>query len=310
VLVASQTADDGAVYRLTDELAIVQTVDFFTPIVSDPYQFGAIAAANSLSDVYAMGGRPVTALNIVAYPRNSEEMPLSALADILQGGADKAREAGIDIVGGHSIDDATPKYGLSVTGVLHPDHIWRNLGGQPGDVLVLTKPLGTGILSTAVRKGATDEAVAIEVSQLMATLNRAAAEVAAQGEVHACTDITGFGLLGHLREMVADGACGARLELERIPVIEPTRACAAAGHVPGGSRRNLKAVEGHVWFDDGVDEIDRIVLCDAQTSGGLLLAVPRDRAEALVADLAAAQVEAAAIGEIVADHPGTIHVAS
>jgi len=308
VLVGSETADDGAVYRLTDELAIVQTVDFFTPIVSDPYQFGAIAAANALSDVYAMGGRPVTALNIVAYPRKSEEMPLSGLAEILRGGADKATEAGANIVGGHTIDDPKPKYGLCVTGVVHPDQVWRNLGGQPGDRLVLTKPIGTGIVSTAVRKGKVSAEVAAEVSALMATLNRTAAEIAAQGPVHACTDVTGFGLLGHLREMVADGACGARLELGRVPVIATTRDCAADGDMPGGSRRNLQAVQAHVRFDDGVSEIDQLVLCDAQTSGGLLLAVPPARAEALVGELRAVEVPAVEVGEIVATDPGFIRV--
>jgi selenide,water dikinase len=308
VIVASQTADDGAVYRLTDDLALIQTLDFFTPIVSDPYEFGAIAAANALSDVYAMGGRPVCALNIVAYPRKSDEMPLSALADILRGGADKAREAGIDILGGHTIDDSEPKYGLSVTGVVHPDRIWRNLGAQPGDSLVLTKPLGTGIVSTAVRKGEAPEALAREVSALMATLNRVAAEIAGDTEVHACTDVTGFGLLGHLREMLSDGRCGVRLSVAATPVIEQTRAFVERGFVPGGSRRNLTSVEPSVSFDGAVSDVDRLVLCDAQTSGGLLLAVPSDRAELLVAQLRTAHVAAAVVGEVVADHPGMIHV--
>ena len=310
MLVAGQTADDGAVYRLSDELAIIQTVDFFTPIVSDPHQFGAIAAANAISDVYAMGGRPVVALNVVTFPRNSAEMPLSALADILRGGADKAREAGIDIVGGHTLDDQVPKYGLCVTGVVHPDRIWRNLGAEPGDCLVLTKPLGTGIVSTAVRKGEATEAVAREVSELMAMLNRVAAEIAQEGEIHACTDVTGFGLLGHLREMLADGACGARISVAATPVIGPTRAFVERGFVPGGSRRNLQSVEPNVRFDEAVSDVDRLVLSDAQTSGGLLLAVPRDRSETLLAQLRAAEVAAAIVGEIVATHPGRIHVTS
>ncbi len=310
MLVASQTADDGAVYRLTDDLAIIQTVDFFTPIVSDPYQFGAIAAANALSDVYAMGGRPVAALNIVTYPRDNAEMPLSALADILRGGADKARDAGIDIVGGHTIDDQVPKYGLCVTGVVHPDRIWRNVGAQVGDILVLTKPIGTGIVSTAVRKGEATDALAREVSELMATLNRAAAEIAQETDVHACTDVTGFGLLGHLREMLGDGCCGARISVAATPVIAGTRTFAERDFVPGGSRRNLKAVAPHVSFDPGLSDVDRLVLCDAQTSGGLLFAVPSGQAESLLTRLRAAAVTAASIGEIVASHPATIHVTS
>ncbi len=307
VLVGVKTADDGAVYRLSDELAMIQTVDFFTPIVDDPYAFGAIAAANSISDVYAMGGRPVLALNIVGFPRKSETAPLSVLKEILRGGADKAREAGIEIAGGHTINDAEPKYGLCVTGLVHPDKIWCNIGGRAGDQLILTKPLGTGIITTALRDGKAADGVRDAAVDSMMALNRRSAEIAAQVEVHACTDVTGFGLLGHLREMIGEDL-GARVSLAAIPVLEGTRALASQGSVPGGTKRNKASLDGVAIFAAVIDEVDRLVLCDAQTSGGLLLAIPPESVQGLLDQLHAAGVAAAAVGELIDKPAGKIEV--
>jgi len=306
VLVGTKTADDAAVYRVSGELAIIQTVDFFTPVVDDPYLFGAIAAANSLSDVYAMGGRPAFALNVVGFPRDSNKVPLSTLGTILRGGADKAREAGIDIVGGHSVDDSEPKYGLCVTGFVHPDKFWTNVGAKAGDRLVLTKPIGIGVITTALRAGKAGDGVAQGAIDCMATLNRAAAEVAGEVGVRACTDVTGFGLLGHLREML-DGV-GARIRLSVVPVLAGARELAAAGSVPGGSHRNKASLDRDVSYDDAVEEVDRVVLCDAQTSGGLLFAVEESKAADLMSRLAAAGVVAAEIGEFGGVPEGKIEV--
>lgn len=297
------------VYCLTDRLALVQTVDFFTPVVDDPYLFGAISAANSLSDIYAMGGRPILALNIVAFPRNNVEAPLSMLREILRGGADKAGEAGIDIVGGHSIDDPEPKYGLVVSGLVHPRRAWRNDTGHAGDVLVLTKPLGTGIITTALRS---DRARAEDVEAaigVMAALNRGAAEAALEVEIHACTDITGFGFLWHLREMLGEGGIGARIRVADVPILAGARELAAEGVVPGGTYRNRQAIEGILNVEDGVSEDDQIILSDAQTSGGLLLAVAPDDCDRLVEALQARNVPiAAVVGELFADRAGRIMV--
>ncbi len=306
VLVGAETCDDAAVYRLTDTLALVLTVDYFTPIVDDPYVFGQIAAANSLSDVYAMGGRPIAMLSIVGFPR--DKLPMAVLGEILRGGADKAREAGVSVVGGHSIDDAEPKIGYAVVGLVDPARIWRNVGARPADALVLTKPLGTGIISTAIKQ-AKAPAAAVEAAQrTMATLNRAAAEAAAAVPVHAATDVTGFGLLGHLREMTVGSGVAARVSAGRVPLLPHVPALAEAGLVPGGTRRNLKAVAAVVRWDPGLAEPRRLALVDAQTSGGLLVATPDPAA--LLRRLAAAGVEGAAqIGEITAPDPaGTIEV--
>jgi selenide,water dikinase len=308
VLVGPETCDDAAVYRLNDELALVLTVDYFTPIVDDPYAFGQIAAANSLSDVYAMGGRPIAMLSIVGFPR--DRLPMTVLGDILRGGADKGREAGVSVVGGHSVDDAEPKIGYAVTGLVHPARVWRNVGARPGDTLVLTKPLGTGIISTAIKQSkAPDRAVAAAV-QTMAALNRGAAEAAATVTVHAATDVTGFGLLGHLREMTAGSKVRARIRAGRIPLLPDVLALAEAGLVPGGTRRNLRAIAAAVQWDPALPEPLRTAIGDAQTSGGLLVATPEG--PALMAALARAGVAgAAAIGEIVAEDPqGTIEVAA
>jgi len=307
VLVGTSTGDDAAVYRISADLAVVQTVDFFPPIVDDAYRFGAIAAANSLSDVYAMGADPIFALNIVGFPGSRPEAPLSLLSRILQGGADKASEAGIAIIGGHSVDDNEPKYGLSVTGTVHPDRIWRNVGAQPGDRLILTKAIGTGIIATATRKQvASAEAMAASEASMLA-LNRDASLAARALDVHACTDITGFGLLGHLREMIADGRVGAEICFSAIPLLAGARELAEMGHLPGGSRRNMAAVAPCTSYDDAVSEVERVIACDAQTSGGLLFALPEAEVAKLRAALPVGAI-AADIGAIVADAPGRIHV--
>ena len=307
MLVGPKTADDAAIYRVTDELALIQTVDFFTPVVDDPYQFGAIAAANSLSDVYAMGGRPVLALNVVGFPRASVVAPLSMLAEILRGGAEKAREAGIDIVGGHTVDDREPKYGLCVTGFVHPREYWANVGGRAGDLLVLTKPIGTGIVTTAIKAGTAGEEASTAAIETMATLNRAAAEVGRKIGVRACTDITGFGLLGHLREMLS--GVGARIRLSAVHILPGARELAEKGSIPGGTLRNKESLDRVVSYQGGVDEIDRLLLCDAQTSGGLLFAVEPSRFQALLSGLVGAGVPAAAIGDLIAEPEGRIEVA-
>ncbi len=275
VLVGTSTADDAGVYRLSDTLALVQTVDFFTPIVDDPYTFGAIAAANALSDVYAMGATPVTALAIAAFP---EDLDLGVLHEILRGGSEKAREAGINVIGGHTVKDDEPKYGLSVTGIIHPDRILRNSSAQPGDVLFLTKAIGTGILTTARRSDRIDEATLHEAIASMSTLNRAAAEAMEGCDVHAAIDVTGFGLIGHLLEMIRGAGIGAEIEARAVPLLAHALALAESGVAPGGSRTNLsQALAANVRFDDDVDPALRLLLCDAQTSGGLLVAVaPHD----------------------------------
>lgn len=279
VLVGTATADDAGVYRLTDEIALVQSVDFFTPIVDDPRDYGRIAAANALSDIYAMGARPVSALAIGAFPENMDAKIIGA---ILAGGAEKAREAGIEIIGGHTIKDDEPKYGLAVTGVAHPDRIWRNDTGKPGDALVLTKPIGTGILTTARRSDAIDDFALRPAIESMLTLNRQAAEIAAAFDVNAATDVTGFGLIGHLSEMTAGGA-GAEISAQAVTFFDGVEALAAADVVPGGTRTNLTlALERGVQFAPGISAAMQLALCDAQTSGGLLLAVPPDRSTELV----------------------------
>jgi selenide,water dikinase len=272
VLVATATADDAGVYRLSSETALVQTVDFFTPIVDDPYTFGAIAAANALSDVYAMGGTPITALAIAAFP---EDMPPGTIGEILRGGTDKAREAGVSIIGGHTIKDNEPKYGLAVTGTVHPEKIWRNATASVGDAIVLTKRLGTGILTTARRADRIDDAALLEAIESMTTLNRDAAAALKDMHVHAVTDVTGFGLLGHLSEMLAPQALGADIDVALLPIFAGVRELVDAGIAPGGTRSNLQqALENGVAFADGVTETDRLIAADAQTSGGLLIALP------------------------------------
>jgi cysteine desulfurase NifS/selenium donor protein len=307
ILVGTETADDAAVYRLNDEMAIVQTVDFFTPIVDDAYMFGAISAANSLSDVYAMGARPLFALNIVGFPSN--RLPMRVLEQILQGALDKAAEAGVSIIGGHTVDDTEPKFGLAVTGVVAPEKVLRNSTARPGDALVLTKALGTGIISTAVKRGLADEATAQQAAELMATLNRTAAEAMLQIGANACTDITGFGLLGHLREMAAGSGVDVIIHAGAVPTLQAAWAFAGAGIVPGGTLNNLAYVEGHVSFAPGVSRVAQLVLADAQTSGGLLISLPADRAGELLAALQERGVRGAGlIGEVTSQGTGHIVV--
>lgn len=306
VLVGPETSDDAAVYKLSDEMGLVLTVDYFTPIVDDPYAFGQIAAANSLSDVYAMGGRPLAMLSIVGFPR--DRLPLAILGDILRGGADKGREAGVSVVGGHSIDDAEPKIGYAVVGVVHPGRIWKNVGAQPGDALVLTKPIGTGIISTAIKQDKATAPAVEAATRTMTTLNRAAAEAAAEVRVHAATDITGFGLLGHLREMTTGSKVRARLWASRIPLLPDVVVLAEAGMVPGGTKRNLRAVASVVRWDPSISDALRAVLTDAQTSGGLLIATP-DGPLLLQALAKVGVADACQVGEIVGEDPlGTIEV--
>jgi len=306
LLVGLETSDDAGVYRLNDELALVQTVDFFTPIVDDPYDFGQIAAANALSDIYAMGGKPLTVLNIVAFP--IQKLDKQVLADILRGAGDKVKEAGATLVGGHSIDDNEPKFGLAVTGLIHPDQIRANTGARPGDKLILTKPIGVGILTTAIKQGRLNQDEIQRVTQVMTTLNKNAAEIMSHYEVHACTDITGFGLLGHTSEMAKGSQCGIRISQEQVPVLPRARELAEAGVVPGGTKNNFAHLQGAVTFPDSMDQIDQWILCDAVTSGGLLIAVASGDADGLLDRLINSGVEASLIGEVTADHPAHITV--
>ncbi len=307
IMVGVETSDDAAVYRLDENNAIVQTVDFFTPIVDDPYWFGAISAANSLSDIYAMGAKPLFALSVVGFPSN--RLPLSVLKEILRGAQEKAAEAGIAIVGGHTVDDTEPKYGLAVTGIVHPDRVLRNSTAKPGDVLILTKPIGLGIITTGIKRGLVDEEVAEEARELMAELNRAAAEAMTGLGVSACTDITGFGLLGHLREMAAGSKVDIELNATSVPMLQKAKALAGANVVPGGTLDNLAYVKPYVEFDDDISEVDRILLADAQTSGGLLISIPEERADSLMKELAKRGVNRAAIiGRVVSKGEGKITV--
>ena len=278
VMVGNNTSDDAAIYRLSDEVALVLTTDFFTPVVDDPYDFGAVAAANALSDVYAMGGRPLTALNIVGFP---EELDASVLAEILRGGAEKAKEAGIDIVGGHTIKTDEPIYGLAVTGTVHPGRVVSNAGARSGDVLVLTKPIGLGIITTAAKQDK-DRLEAIgEAIRIMGTLNRAACEAMVEVGVHAATDITGFGLLGHLRNIAAASQCTAVIAFDRVPVIPAAALYVKEDIAPGGTHANWRFLSE--WVDYGtLGKAEQLLLCDAQTSGGLLIAVAEEKAKALV----------------------------
>ncbi len=307
VLVGSNTADDAAVYRINAGFAIVQTVDFFTPIVDDPFLFGAISAANSLSDIYAMGAQPLFALNIVGFPE--KRLPLTVLKAILRGAQQKAEEAGIAILGGHTVEDNEPKFGLAVTGMVHPDKVLRNSTAQPGDALILTKPLGLGIIATAVKNGLADAETALQAGNVMATLNRAACEAMFEVGANACTDITGFGLLGHLREMAKGSAVDVTLTASDVPTLPAAWHLVAAGSVPGGTLNNLALVEAHVNFAEEVSREAKLILADAQTSGGLLISLPEARAGLLLAALQARGVtDAACIGHVTNAGVGVINV--
>ena len=302
-----ETSDDAGVYRINDEQAIVQSVDFFTPVVDDPYAFGQIAAANALSDIYAMGAKPLTAMNLVSFPVGKLDM--AVLAKILQGGSDKIREAGAVLVGGHSIDDPEPKYGLSVTGIVHPDHVLSNTKAQPGDILVLTKPLGVGIITTGIKRGIVSPEAEAEVIQVMAMLNKGATEAVVNVGVHAVTDVTGFGLLGHLHEMLEASGCSAEVYAEDVPVLASVWDCIKQKAIPGGTQANRRHLEDKIEFIQDVSEEQRMVLHDAITSGGLLLAVPEDRVDLLITQLKAAKTLAASvIGKVRKGIPGRIAV--
>jgi len=298
-------ADDAGVYRITDDIAMIQTVDFFTPIVDDPYQFGQIAAANALSDIYAMGGVPKTAMNLVAFPLKT--MDIAVLRRILEGGINKMREAGVVLVGGHSIEDNELKYGLSVTGFVHPDRVLTKKNIRPGDLMILTKPLGTGIINTAVKAGIADAKTVETVTRIMAALNRDAAEVMAEYPVHACTDITGFGLLGHIAEMVQDSGFGVKIFADKVPLIPETLSYAAMGLIPAGAYRNREFREAMTEFSPNVDRLIQHILFDPQTSGGLLICVEKGKSNDLLAQLLKRGMEASAIiGEVVGEPVGKI----
>ncbi|MBP3953782.1 selenide, water dikinase SelD [Gemmata sp. G18] len=306
VLVGSSTADDAAIYKMSDDLALVLTTDFFTPIVDDPRDFGRVAAANALSDVYAMGGKPLSALSIVGFP---DTLPATVLGEILAGAAEIAAEAGIAIVGGHTIKSEEPIFGLAVVGTVHPNRVLSNAGAKPGDVLVLTKPLGLGIISTAAKNDQDAKSAITEAIRVMTTLNRAAAEVLTRFEVHALTDVTGFGLLGHLRNVTAASAVTAEVWADRVPVLDAARAYVNAGIAPGGTRANAKFLADWVEYAAGVSPEQQLLLCDAQTSGGLLAAVPEAIADDVTRALSAAGVLASAIvGKITGPGAGRIRV--
>ena len=286
-------ADDAAVYRLDDDTALVQTVDFFPPVVDDPYDYGAIAVANAISDIYAMGGRPLIGLNIVCFP--VEGLDQGILVDILKGGHDKAKEAGLLIVGGHTIDDPEPKYGLAATGLVRPGAQVTIAGAQPGDLLYLTKPLGLGIMTTGIKRGVTSPEGMREAVRIMSTLNRAAAQAMVSVGVSAATDITGYGLLGHLGEVAQGSGVQIVVRAGTVPILEEARALAGVGVVPSGTFRNMSYLEGRVDWHAEVDELTRTLLADAQTSGGLAIAVSPGRAAALEEALRREGVETVAL---------------
>ena len=296
----AETGDDAAVYRLNDETALIVTVDFFPPITDDPYEFGAIAAANSLSDVYAMGGKPLIALNVVGFPASLDK---EILGRTLQGGYAKAAEAECLIVGGHTVDDPEPKYGLSVIGVVEPGKQVSNAGAKPGDILVLSKPIGTGIITTAGKQGVVDPEVLSGAVETMAALNKPAALAMQRVGVNAATDITGFGLLGHLKSMVKGSSVAAEINLAAVPVLPGARELLENGVAPGGTHRNVSSVNDAVTWGAGLTDEDRLLLCDAQTSGGLLVSVPADRASELVDALRDEGAPCAAVVGRITDGP-------
>jgi selenide, water dikinase len=306
VLVGLETGDDACVYKLNEEQAVVETLDFFTPVVNDLYDFGRVAAANALGDVYAMGAKPLFALNIVAFP--ARKHGVEALGRMLAGGSAIAEEAEIPVLGGHSIEDSEPKYGMVVTGLIHPDKVLKNNGGHPGDVLFLTKPLGSGVLTTGIKAERITEEQERRVIEVMTTLNKAGAEAMVEVGVRAATDVTGFGLLGHLREMVKGSGCGARLSFGSLPVMDGVLELIESGVCPGGSKRNLDHFGQWADFADDLDEGQRLLVADAQTSGGLLIACPTDRADALAQAFAARDVPGVVIGEFTTDNPERIAV--
>ena len=306
MLVGTETGDDAAVYRLAGDIALIQTVDFFPPIVDDPYHFGAIAVANAVSDIYAMGGTPLLGLNIVAFP---VALSKEILGKILKGGYDKAAEAGLLIVGGHTIDDDEPKYGLAVTGIIRPGEQVTNSGARPSDVLVLTKPIGTGIITTAAKEGIVEANVLANAITTMETLNKGAAEAMMHIGVNACTDITGFGMMGHLEAMMFASGCAALISWSKVSLLPGVWELAAKGIAPGGTYRNLDSLEHSVKWDESLSLEMKIILADAQTSGGLLMSVPSDKVDVLMRELDRKGVPGAAvIGEVVEGKAGAMQV--
>ena len=301
LLVGPATGDDAAVYRLSDDVAVVQTVDFFPPIVDDPYAFGEIAVANALSDVYAMGGRPLLGLNIVAFPADVSK---DILVQILRGGASKAQEAGVLVAGGHTVDDEEPKYGMAVTGILRPGTQVTNAGARPGDTLVLTKPIGTGIITTAGKQDDIGPEALRGAVDTMRTLNHDASHAMVETGVNACVDVTGFGLVGHLLGMLRASGAGADISLGNMPVLDGARELVDRGVAPGGTRRNLSSSDRDVAWGQGIDEAAMLLLCDAQTSGGLLISVAPERLDRLLEELASRGVDTRAVIGHVRAHDG------
>ena len=307
LLVGFNHADDASVMRIGNGMVLVQTLDFFTPVVDDPFDFGRIAAANALSDIYAMGGQPLMALNIVGWPM--ADLGPDLLAAVLKGGAAAAAEAGCTVAGGHSIDDKEPKYGMSVSAVMREQDVRSNAGARPGDRLVLTKPLGSGIITTAIKRGEATAAQRVQVTAVMSALNRSGALAAAAVGVHSITDVTGFGLLGHLAEMARASGVSARIYTDKLPLMEGVLALAEAGIAPGGTRANLLFVGPDAQLDDAVSPAWRLVVSDAQTSGGLLMAVAPERLDDLLAALAAhGALAAAVVGEVTAPGQALLQV--
>lgn len=306
MLVGLGTADDAGVFRLTDEIALIQTLDFFTPIVNDPYLFGRIAAVNALSDVYAMGGRPLTAMNICCFP--VKDLPVETFREILRGGMDAVHEAGAVLAGGHSVEDPELKYGLSVTGVVHPEKIVTNAGLRAGQVLVLTKPLGTGVIATALKAGLASPQAVEQAVAVMTALNAPAAEVMAACGVSGATDITGFGLMGHALELAQGSGVGMVIQAAQVPIIPEARDMASMGLVPLGSHANKNFCASKVRTQGPAQEIVMDLLADAQTSGGMLMGLDPDQVDTALAMLAQRGIKGAVIGEVKAEDPGTITV--
>ncbi len=309
VLVDAATRDDAAVYQISDDRAVVASVDFFAPIVDDPQAFGVIAATNAFSDLYAMGATPLFALNLVAWPRAPDMLEI--LGQVLKGGSDVARDSGAFVLGGHSIDDPEPKYGMVTIGEVHPDRLVDNTGARPGDVLVLSKPLGTGVMSTALKRNIITEAEMVQAVEVMSTLNAGASRAMAEmgGDLHAATDVTGFGLLGHLHNLLEASGVAGKITASAAPLLDGARKLTEEGHFPGGTERNLTAIDEFTRWADGVEKVDRLLLSDAQTSGGLLIAVASSRADDLIAALQKENTPVAAVvGEVVDGTPGGIEV--
>ncbi len=307
VLVGIETADDAGVYQLSDDLAIVQTLDFITPIVDDPYAFGAIAAANSVSDIYAMGATPITALNIVGYP--AAEIDPSLVAQILQGGYDKLAEAGVAVIGGHTVDNPSLIYGLTVTGIVHPERVVTNAGAKAGDLLVLTKPLGVGAINHGIKQDKTPTELVAKAIEVMTTLNKAASEAMLEVGVNACTDVTGFGLLGHLHEVVDASGVGAKVFASKVPLLDGVLDLIEQKIFPGGARSNKRFADSFTHWHEDVPEPMRIALCDPQTSGGLLISVPKEKVDALMEAMQRRGVKwATIVGEIIAEPVGEVLV--